>query len=215
MTSSPEEVVNLLFSDLATVIQPWQYQEEFLSLARLVAGRRPRTVLEIGTADGGTLFAHARLAADDAIIISIDLPEGPFGGGYPRWRAPLYESFALPGQQIELLRLDSHAPTTVDRLMSALDGRRIDYAFIDGDHSYEGVRKDFELCLRFASDDAVIAFHDIVEHPVETGCEVHVFWREIREKYAHVEYIRDPDQDCYGIGVLFLAEPASMVDRNG
>ena len=200
-------VVDRLFSEEYALIQPWQYPEEFRSLARLVAERRPRTLLEIGTADGGTLFAHARLAAADALVLSVDLPEGPFGGGYPAWRTPLYEAFARPGQRLALLRADSHAEATAERLEALLGGRRVDYAFIDGDHTYDGVRRDFELCRRFAAADAVVAFHDIVVHPPETGCEVHDFWREVKQQYRHEEFVRDADQDCYGIGVLYLGEP--------
>jgi hypothetical protein len=45
--------------------------------------------LEIGTARGGTLFFLTRLASPHATIVSVDLPGGPFGGGYPRRRALL------------------------------------------------------------------------------------------------------------------------------
>lgn len=206
---SADEAVDFLFSEAGAPIQPWQHPEELRSLARLVAQRRPGALLEIGTADGGTLFAHARLADDDALVLSVDLPEGPFGGGYPAWRAPLYEAFARPGQRLALLRVDSHALATAERIAALLGGRPLDYAFIDGDHTYDGVRRDFELCRRFAADDAVVAFHDIAVHPPETGCEVHDFWREIREQYRYEEFVRDADQDCYGIGVLYLGEPTN------
>jgi predicted O-methyltransferase YrrM len=182
-----EAIVEFVMNERAGGIEAWQVREEFTSLARLVEGLRPRTVLEIGTADGGTLFAHARLAHDEGLIVSIDLPHGPFGGGYPPWRMPLYESFAGPAQRLELLRVDSHAPTTAELLENVLAGRRIDYAFIDGDHTYDGVRQDFELCLRFAAPDAVIAFHDIAPLPnpewVASAAAapgdgaVHEFWR--------------------------------------
>jgi predicted O-methyltransferase YrrM len=154
-------VVEFLLAEGAGGIEAWQIPEEFRALARLVEQRRPRTVLEIGTADGGTLFAHTRLAHEEELIVSIDLPHGPFGGGYPARRIPLYESFVGPTQRLELLRVDSHAASTAALLERVLAGRSIDYAFIDGDHTYDGVRKDFELCLRFAAPDAVIAFHDI------------------------------------------------------
>lgn len=210
-----DDIVKFLFSGAAPGLEPWQVPEEFLSLARLVESRRPRTVLEVGTADGGTLFAHARLAHPEALIISIDLPHGLFGGGYPPWRIPLYESFAGPHQRLELMRVDSHAPGTATRLERLLDGRRIDYAFIDGDHTYDGVRQDFDLCLRFAAPAAVIAFHDIVEQPnpeyvpdrAEAAWNVHGFWNEVRTRYAHEELIRDRAQQGYGIGVLYLDRP--------
>lgn len=37
---------------------------------------------------------------------------------------------------------------------------KIDFLFIDGDHSYEGVKKDFELYSKILSDNGVIVLHD-------------------------------------------------------
>jgi predicted O-methyltransferase YrrM len=218
-SAAADAVVEFLLAEGAGGIEAWQIPEEFRALARLVEQRRPRTVLEIGTADGGTLFAHTRLAHEEALIVSIDLPHGPFGGGYPAWRIPLYESFAGPAQRLELLRVDSHAASTAAVLERVLAGRRLDYAFIDGDHTYDGVRQDFELCLRFAAPDAVIAFHDIApeKNPEWVAAAeaapgdgaVHGFWTQVKRGYAHDEFIRDTAQEGYGIGVLYLDRATS------
>lgn len=207
-----DAVVDFLFSADARAIEPWQFEDEFRALARLVERHRPQTVLEIGTADGGTLFAHARLATPDALVVSIDLPHGEFGGGYPPWRRDLYQRFAGPAQKLELLQLDSHAPSTAQRLEEILEGRRFDYVFIDGDHTLEGVRQDFELCLRFAAPDAVVAFHDIVEHPRESECRVHDFWMQVRDRYRFDEFVHDRARQCYGIGVLFLGSDRTAME---
>jgi hypothetical protein len=37
---------------------------------------------------------------------------------------------------------------------------KIDFLFIDGDHSYEGVKKDFELYSKIISDNGTIVLHD-------------------------------------------------------
>ena len=37
---------------------------------------------------------------------------------------------------------------------------KIDFLFIDGDHSYEGVKKDFELYSTLLSDKGIIVIHD-------------------------------------------------------
>mgnify|MGYP001772940465 CR=1 FL=1 len=70
---------------------------------------KPKTILEIGTARGGTLFLFAQVADPEATIISIDLLE-VFGGGYPLWRIPIYKAFAKGRQRIYLVRSDSHDP---------------------------------------------------------------------------------------------------------
>src|SRR5438093_4155214 len=58
------------------VIAPFQVRSEILGLLRRVKQLRPRVVVEIGTANGGTLFLFARVAAPDARLVSLDLPTG-------------------------------------------------------------------------------------------------------------------------------------------
>jgi Methyltransferase domain len=36
----------------------------------------------------------------------------------------------------------------------------LNFVFIDGDHSYEAVKCDFELVQQWLADDGIIAFHD-------------------------------------------------------
>ncbi len=205
---SVEEAISFLFSDsiIAKLIEPMQIREEIEALARLVADTRPRVVVEIGTARGGTLFIWTRAAAPDATIVSIDLPGGLFGGGYPRLKAPLYRRLALPGQELHLLRGDSHSIETLQRLKEILQGRKIDFLFIDGDHRYEGVKRDYELYSPLVREGGIIAFHDIVPGPPEMVGGVPRFWRELKQRLPrgkYLEIVRDWGQGGYGIGVVF------------
>lgn len=140
-----DELVNFAFDDLAGSIRPFQIRSEILELLKILQGIKPKAILEIGTARGGTLFLFSRVASEDAIIISIDLPGGEFGGGYPRWKEILYKSFALQKQKIYLLRMDSHKEETLKKVIEILNGKSLDFLFLDGDHTYEGVKKDFEM----------------------------------------------------------------------
>ena len=45
---------------------------------------------------------------------------------------------------------------------------KIDVLFIDGDHSYEGVKTDFELYSKIMSDNGIIIIHDTDENYEET-----------------------------------------------
>jgi predicted O-methyltransferase YrrM len=72
----------------------WQKEKEILALLERLKPLAPRRILEIGTAAGGTLLLLSRVAAADALLVSIDMPEGGFGGGYNLLRAGLYRSFA-------------------------------------------------------------------------------------------------------------------------
>jgi len=199
-----EGSVDFMFNGIRGLIRPFQKRSEILSLARLVAERKPATVVEIGTASGGTLFLFSKLADDRATIVSIDLPLGRYGGGYFVWRIPLYRSFVRLGQRLYLLRADSHRDATLEKCRLRLKGTPIDFLFIDGDHSYEGVKKDFQMYKALVRKGGMVAFHDIVMHPPAEGCAVHTFWNEIKPAYRYTEFIESPDQIGCGIGVIFI-----------
>jgi predicted O-methyltransferase YrrM len=191
----------VFFSDRG-LLRPLQRRSEIHGLLVELTGREPAVVVEIGTASGGNLFLFTRVAAADAVIASIDLPAGNFGGGYGLWRVPLYRSFAMARQRVHLIRSDSHARSTFERLKRVLEGRPIDFLFIDGDHSYEGVKRDFELYHPLVSPSGLIALHDIVAHPPGSGCEVDRFWREVRQVGNWREIVADRDSQFAGIGVI-------------
>src|SRR5437870_1023417 len=67
-------------------IRPTQIGSEITNLLTELESKRPRVILEIGTADGGTLFLFTRIASPDAILVTIDLPEWGTPRGYWKWR---------------------------------------------------------------------------------------------------------------------------------
>jgi len=58
-----------------------------------IKGRDLDTVVEIGTAKGGVLYALCQRVDSDATIVSIDLPGGSFGGGYTLAEQSKFETF--------------------------------------------------------------------------------------------------------------------------
>jgi len=179
------------FQAFGVSIKPTQVKYEIAKLLEIMADLRPRVVLEIGTMGGGTLFLFTRAADPNAKIISIDLPGGPFGGGYPRWKIPLYKSFSKEGQRIYLIRRDSHDPQTLEEVKRILGDEKVDFLFIDGDHTYEGVKRDFEMYSPLVREGGIIAFHDIVPGPPENVGGVPEFWNRIKTRYRHLEIVRD------------------------
>ena len=126
---------------------------ERAALEGVVAKARPRLAIEIGTAEGGSL---RRIAEHSEEVHSFDLVE------------PHEAIRALPN--VELHIGDSHAllPAFLDEL--ARDGRNVDFAMVDGDHSADGVRQDMEHLL--ASDAlrrSVILIHDTCNDEVRRG----------------------------------------------
>jgi predicted O-methyltransferase YrrM len=197
-----DALIDFCFNGIGELIRPVQVRAEIKGLLKVLEERKPEIVIEIGTATGGTLFLFCRTAAANAKIISVDLPGGRFGGGYQSWRIPLYKAFKLPQQQLYLLRADSHNEDTLQRVLRILNGGKIDLLFIDGDHSYNGVKMDFEMFSPLVGDNGLIALHDIVAHPAEIGCEVDKLWKELKNKFESDEFVSNWSQRGYGIGIL-------------
>jgi len=184
-----------------------QKTTEFASLLRLLKRRKLKSIVEIGTAQGGTLYAWCKIAGSDAAIISIDLPGGPFGGGYTLNDIKKFRKYKRKNQHIYFLRKNSHKQETKNKLAEILGGRKIDLLFIDGDHRYKGVKKDFQLYSPLVKQNGLIVFHDILYHPKVPECKVNKFWNEIKRKYKNAAFIDKQGDRGWGqwggIGVIY------------
>jgi cephalosporin hydroxylase len=199
---TPESAVKHVFN--WDWVSPWQAPAELLEVARLVQAQRPKTMLEIGSAKGGTLFVWCQMADPQATVVSIDLPGGAFGGGYRADRMPIMFRLKQRYQRLHLLRADSHSSATLHRVEAILENNKIQFLFIDGDHSYAGVKRDFEMYSALVAPGGIIGFHDIVEGPEGTGGDVSRFWNEVKLRFRHREVLADPTHARYGIGLLFV-----------
>jgi FkbM family methyltransferase len=180
-----------------------QKANELAALIELLDGKSPATVVEIGTACGGTLFVWCRIASPEAMIVSIDLPGGPFGGGYPQDQVPLLRSYAGPSQAIHLLSMDSALLDTRIEVERLLAGRPIDLLYIDGDHSYSGVRADFLQYARLVRHGGLIVLHDIIESDINPGVEVPALWAQLARLYECEEVVHHHPADRWGgFGVI-------------
>ncbi|MFX1277742.1 MAG: class I SAM-dependent methyltransferase [Promethearchaeota archaeon] len=189
-----------------------QSEYELSEFIKIIAKIRPKTVIEIGTFEGGTTFVFSRFSKNNAHIITIDLPTGGGGimrGGYSRLKIPFFKLFASKNQKITLIRKDSHQYSTYAKVKKKLKNEKADILFIDGDHSYEGVKKDFEMYSPLVKKNGIIAFHDIVKtNPklfplVKLGfLNVNKFWNEIKENYEYFEIVEDWNDGLYGIGII-------------
>jgi predicted O-methyltransferase YrrM len=184
-----------------------QKLRELAPLISLLRRRSSSVVVEIGTARGGTFYAWCRAARPDAVLVSIDLPDGPFSGAEGAGDVSTLQRYGRDNQRLHFIRADSHQPQTLETLLEVLQGREIDFLFIDGDHTYEGVRQDFEMYAPLVRAGCPIAFHDILPHSQQHGCEVDRFWNEIKTGYRHTEFIdQDPAglaKQYGGIGILY------------
>src|SRR5262245_16859053 len=149
-------------------LQVMQVYEEFLHLAYWLRGFAPHNVMEIGTA-GATFFLLSRLATGKKVAIDI------------RDVRPKIHSFMF-GHEWCFLQGDSH--TTEEREKGGSYCDTFDLIFIDGDHRYEGVKRDFENYRPLLSPRGVMMFHDVDPDHVFKGAaggDVWRFWAELDE----------------------------------
>jgi hypothetical protein len=179
----------------------WQMRPgERAALEALLAQASPALVVEIGRAEGhGTL----RLAAHAERVISID----------DRGDALAVE---LP-PNVEALVGDSHdlLPALLERLER--EGRAVDFAVVDGDHSPDGVRRDL---LDLVCSPAVRWASEASHHPPNAGVRRGIANAELHRhpKVAHVDadfvpgaVTTSPDEDPQvwgGVGVVVIDEDA-------
>jgi predicted O-methyltransferase YrrM len=198
----PEQIFNFISRRFFGFFCPMQIREEFIAFLDLISREKLSAVMEIGTANGGALFCLSKLAQPDAIIISLDLPRGPFGGRHNESKRAFYPAFGA-GRKLSLLRGDSHETAMKEAVQGVLGDKKLDLLFIDGDHSYDGVKRDFEMYRAFVRSGGKIVFHDIAPEGTERAAGgVKFFWNEIKEDFHHREIISDPHQPGFGIGII-------------
>ena len=179
----------------------YQAPGEYLALWEHVARLRPATVVEIGSLFGGTLWGWLQLPGVERVVSVDQVTEwAPIRGDVLAAR----ESWATwPGaSRLVVVEGDSHDPATVE----ATGVEAIDFLFVDGDHSYEGVLADLDRWGPMVRPGGVVAFHDTV--PTEWAHEPGVV-RLVNEtkwvrKWASVEWF---DPAASGVGITAFTVP--------
>ena len=160
-----------------------------------------KNFLEIGTDQGGTFLAWSRISDPGGLKISVDWAYGPWGKfesdfNLDRRNAEMRKM----GQRVHILDGDSHSEFMFDMVKSILGDEKLDFLFIDGDHSYLGTKLDYYMYKQFVRPGGWIGFHDIknTDFHHSSGCYVDQFWEELREE--KVWYFSD--SELGGIGFV-------------
>lgn len=171
---------------------PWELDK----MLKIVAGKR--SVLEIGSNFGGTLKRMASVMPKGSRIVSVDLP----CDSTPKFLRPLSslkdtcKKIGMMGGNVELLIGDSHDPEMV-----AAVGKYApyDFGFIDGDHTYEGAKADWQ---NYGPMCKIVGFHDVAGSIL--GCAT--LWRELKaseEYHYRCEEFISGGTPTMGIGIIY------------
>jgi predicted O-methyltransferase YrrM len=126
----------------------------------LVRAQRPQVVVEIGSARGRSSCALALACRTNGKgrVFAIDphdvnpWTESETGGSTEAFLRARLQDYHL-NEWCEVM-----AMTSVEAAKTWT--RKIDLLFIDGDHSFDGVRSDFEMFRSWLAPNALVAFHD-------------------------------------------------------
>jgi cephalosporin hydroxylase len=165
-----------------------QHELELEELVQLYVERSPRSVLEIGVWDGGTLREWLR-NNDYATVVALDDNHRSVEN-YDSWIGT-NDLIAIQGK--------SQDPAIIANV------RRHDpfgWIFVDADHTYPAVQADWDNYRGMVSPGGVFLFHDIIGSKGEMG--VRDLWREIRLIYKTREIIHNIQGDWGGIGIVYL-----------
>ncbi|MFU8865992.1 MAG: class I SAM-dependent methyltransferase [Rhodobacterales bacterium] len=183
------------------VVVPTAWLGHIPFLFSLMEVLRPRRYVELGTHAGASFFAacqHMRSNGNYGEGVAIDLWTGDHQTG-------LYEETVFEGFK---LRLNRHFPATgrfirgyFSEAVPCFEDGSIDLLHIDGLHTYEAVKEDYDTWRPKLTDAGVIIFHDTNEYQTDFG--VWQFFEEIRNE-APVSF---QFRHGHGLGVMAFGTP--------
>jgi GT2 family glycosyltransferase len=171
----------------------------------LVKVLKPRTFVELGTHSGNSYFAFCQAMAAFAPAgraFAVDTWQGDdHAGGYDETVFQDVQGFNTQHfrQFSTLLR------STFDEARGYFPDGEVDLLHIDGLHTYEAVRHDFEMWESALSPRAVVLFHDT--NVRERNFGVWRFWRELSQRFPSFEF-----DHSNGLGLIAVGpeQPAAL-----
>jgi hypothetical protein len=170
---------------------PSQNEYELRSFIQLLVSSAVRKYCEIGSREGDTFFEVMKHLPPNARGVACDLPGGLWGKKTTgRQLEQAVTALRNDFKQVHMIIGDS---TKAEIIHAIFECGPYDAILIDGDHTYEGVKADWE---NYRHMGRIIAFHDIVgidqtEKVHGRAVEVPRLWQEIKDSGAFdtVEFI--------------------------
>lgn len=189
------------FQDLAW---PWAGHKYFAY--DLISNLKPEVIVELGTHYGTSLWSFSQAVKDyylDTEINAVDTWVGEKHAGF--YGEEVFKTVNdiknkyYPNLKINLIR------KKFDEALSLFEDNSIDILHVDGLHTYEAVKNDFENWIPKVKEGGIILFHDIMVSRDDFG--VYKLWEELKNNYKTLEF-----GHSYGLGVLIKGKN-SLFDK--
>ncbi len=152
----------------------------------LVESLQPRLITELGTYSGNSYFAFCQAIKDMKLpshCYAIDTWEGDIHVG--KYKSDVFERVNRINQK-EFRYFSTLKRMTFDQALPDFRDESIDLLHIDGTHTYEAVKHDFESWLPKMSEEGIILLHDT--RVKKRGFGVWRFYEEIRNLFPSFEF---------------------------
>jgi hypothetical protein len=177
-----------------------QIPQEYVNLLDVFKNNNINSYLELGVANGGSFFLNSIFLQKTCNVLHcVD--------NLAYKDTHIKQTKSKITDKVERLKKlfpekEIHFFNTTTDLFFTENKLYYDCIFIDADHSYDGVSKDFKNALKCINKHGIIIFHDIGNK--DTG--VAQLWSEIKQKYSDTKEFLYSETSWYncGIGVIFL-----------
>lgn len=183
---------------------PWAGHKYFAY--DLVINVKPHIIVELGTHKGTSFFSMCQAVKDGHInskLYAIDTWKGDEHAGYYT-DTVFNEVKNIQNEFYPLLKINL-IRKYFDEAKSDFEDKSIDLLHIDGLHTYEAVKHDFDNWLKKVKPGGIILFHDISEKKDDFG--VYILWEELKKKYKTLEFYHS-----HGLGVIFTTKSNIKLD---
>jgi O-antigen biosynthesis protein len=181
------------------------WKEHIPFAMNLVDVLAPRVIVELGTHRGDSYCAMCQAVASRALptrCYAIDTWEGDAHAGtfgsevLDDLRAHHDSAYGAFSRLVQ---------STFRAASEQFSAHSVDLLHVDGFHTYEAVKDDWDTWRPKLAPNAVVLFHDTNVRERDFG--VWRLWGELRERYAHFEFLHG-----HGLGVLAVGdEPDALL----
>jgi cephalosporin hydroxylase len=171
-----------------------QDEDEIFDVCSYLSGKDIKNILEIGVKFGGSFYIWCKFF-DEGLKVGVDKVTNYHVEKLKYKRNFLSRTWA---KNVSLIDGDSTNPDVVGRVKNIFKHDKVDFLFIDGDHSYDVVKQDYDNYVGLVREGGYIAFHDINSRNTSENMGVPLFWGKLEGR--KVEFKRR--KKIMGIGIV-------------